>query len=87
MIFKGIVLGNVAPSYPVILAYPVGLGIPFVIFKGIVLGDVAPSYPVILACRGQGCPWKYIMVVWIPFVRPRILLLPRREPWAWNGMG
>ena len=70
MIFKGIILGNVAPSYPVILAYPVGLGIPFVIFKGIVLGDVAPSYPVILACRGQGHPRQYILAVWIPFVRP-----------------
>ena len=53
----------------------VGLGIPFVIFMGIVLGDVAPSYPVILACRGQGRPWQFILAVWIPFVRPRTLLL------------
>ena len=65
----------------------VGLGIPFVIFKGIVLGDMAPSYPVILACRGKGHPRQYILAVWIPFVRPRILLLSRRKPWTWNGMG
>ena len=57
------------------------------IFKGIVLGDVAPSYLVILACRGQGRPRQYILAVWIPFVRTLTLLPPRREPWAWNGMG
>ena len=54
---------------------------------GIVLGDVAPSYSVILACRGQGRPRQYILAVWIPFICPRTLLLSRREPWTWNGMG
>ena len=43
--------------------------------------------PVILACRGQGRPRQYILAVWIPFIRPRALLPPRRGPWAWNGMG
>ena len=57
------------------------------IFKGIVLGDMAPSYPVILACRGQGRPRQYSLAIWIPFVRPRTLLLSQREPWTWNGMG
>ena len=60
---------------------PIGLGISFVIFKGIVLGDVSRSYPVILAYRGQGRSRRYILAVWIPFIPPR------REPWAWNGMG
>ena len=46
--------------------------------------DVAPSYPVILTCRGQGHPRQYIRTVWIPFVCPQTLLLPRREPWAWD---
>ena len=53
---------------------PIGLGISFGILKGIASGDVAPSSPVILACRGQGRPRRYILAVWIPFIRHRALL-------------
>ena len=36
----------------------------------------------ILACRGQGRPQQYILAVWIPFIRPRALLPPRRGSWT-----
>ena len=54
----------------------------FAILEEIALGDVALFSPVILACRGQGRPRQYNLAVWIPFIRPRALLPPRREPWA-----
>ena len=57
------------------------------ILEWISSGDVALFSPMILACRGQGRPRQYILTVWIPFIRPRALLPPRREPWAWDGMG
>ena len=44
------------------------------------LGDVAFFSPMILACRGQGHPRQYILTAWIPFIRPRALLPPRRGP-------
>ena len=61
---------------------PIGLRISLAILKGIASGDVAPSSPMILACRGQSRPQQYILAVWIPFIRPRALLSPRRGPWA-----
>ena len=62
------------------IASPVGLGISFGILKGIALGDVTPSSLVILAYLGQGRPRQYILAAWIPFIRPRALLLPRCGP-------
>ena len=57
------------------------------ILEWIFSGDVALFSPMILACRGQGRSRQYILTVWIPFIRLRALLPPRREPWAWDGMG
>ena len=45
-----------------------------------VLGRCGAFSPMILACRGQGRPRQYILTVWIPFIRPRALLRPRRGP-------
>ena len=67
---------------PCSYGWPIGLRISFRIFRGIASGDVAPSSPVILACRGQGRPRKYILAVWIPFVRPQASLPPWRGLWA-----
>ena len=67
---------------PCSYSWPIGLGISFGILQGTASGDMAPSPFVILVCRGQGRPWQYILVVWIPFIRPRTLLPPRRGPWA-----
>ena len=59
-----------------------GLESLFAILEWIALGDVALFSPMILACRGEGCPRQYNLVVWIPFIRPRALLSPWRGPWA-----
>ena len=67
---------------PYSYGWPIGLGISFGILKGTASDDVASSLSVILVCRGQGHPRKYILAIWIPFIRPRALLPPRRGPWA-----
>ena len=69
-------------SPPCSYGQPIGLGISFAILKGIASGDVAPSSPMILACRGQSRPRQYILAVWIPFIRLRALLPPRRGLWT-----
>ena len=66
---------------------PYGLESLFTILEWIALGDVALFSPMILACRGEGRPQQYNLVVWIPFIRPRALLPPQRGPWAWYQMG
>ena len=67
---------------PCSYGWPIGLGTSFGILEGIASGDVALSPSVILVCRGQGRPRQYILVVWIPFVRPRAFLPPRHGPWT-----
>ena len=64
-----------------------GLESFFAILEWISLGDVALFSPMILAYRGEGRPWQYHLVVWIPFIRPQTLLPPRCRPWAWYQMG
>ena len=55
----------------------------FVILEWIASGDLVLFSPMILSYWGEGCPRQYNLVVWIPFIRPRTLLLARRGPWAW----
>ena len=69
------------------MASPYGLESLFAILEWIVSSDIALFSPMILACRGEGRPRQYNLVVWIPFIRPRALLPPRRGPWAWYQMG
>ena len=61
---------------------PIWLGISFAILKWMSSGDVSLFSPMILACRGQCRPRQYVLAVWIPFIRSRALLPPRRGPWA-----
>ena len=62
--------------------WPTRLGTSFGMLERTASSGVALSPFVILVCRGQGRPWQYILVVWIPFVRPRAFLSPQRGPWA-----
>ena len=64
------------------MASPYGLESLFAILEWIALGDVALFSPMILAYREEGRPRQYNLVVWIPFIRPRAHLPPRRGPWA-----
>ena len=65
------------------MASPYDLESLFVILEWIASGDLAFFSPMILSYWGEGCPRQYNLVVWIPFIRPRTLLLARRGPWAW----
>ena len=67
---------------PYSYGWPIGLGTSFGILEGIASGDMALSPSMILVCRGQGRPRQYILVVWIPFVRPQAFLPSWRGPWA-----
>ena len=69
------------------MASPYDLESLFAILEWIALSDIAFFSPMILACRGEGHPRQYNLVVWISFIRPRALLPPRRGPWAWYQMG
>ena len=64
-----------------------GLKSLFAILEWIASGDVALFSPMILACRGDGRPRQYHLIVWIPFIRSRTLLPTRRGPWTWYQMG
>ena len=59
---------------------PYSLESLFAILEWIASGDVALFTPMILTCQGEGRPRQYNLVVWIPFIRPRALLPPRRGP-------
>ena len=71
---------------PCSYSWPTGLGTSFGMLKGTTSSGVTLSPSVILVCRGQSCPRQYILVVWIPFVRPQAFLPPRHGPWAWYEM-
>ena len=77
---------RIAPP-PYSYSWPIGLGTSFGMLGGTAFGDVALSPSLILVCWGQGHPQQYILVVWVPFVRPRAFLPPRHRPWAWYEMG
>ena len=72
--------GAAAPPFS--YGQPIWLGISFTILEWMSSGDMALFSPMILVCRGQGHPRQYILAVWIPFIRPQVLLPPRCEPWA-----
>ena len=67
--------------------WSIRLGTSFGMLEGTAFGSVVLSLSVILVCRGQGRLWQYILVVWIPFIRPRAFLPPQQGPWARYEMG
>ena len=67
---------------PCSYGWPIGLRTSFRMLEETVSGEVALSPSMILVCRGQGRHRQYILVVWIPFIHPRVFLPPRHGPWA-----
>ena len=68
-------------SWPIVLVLLFGTP-RRTVFEGVPL---SPSMTFV--CRGQGCPWQYMLAVWILFVLPQTFLSPRHGPWARYEMG